>query len=109
MSSCSSPVFTVSDGSNSRTCAPEIDDGLCSVPRGTVNTEPSEVHDAFATVVVPQRDVDVAADHMKELVGVDMAMPDELAANLDDADVEVVDARDYVRAPFGIERSKGAV
>ena len=61
----------------------------------------------FAAVGVPQGDVEFSLQDEKELVGVDMAVPDKFALDLGDADVIVVDAGDDARTPLGIEGGQG--
>ena len=95
--SCRSPVVDVPDGSNIR-MSPPVDEGLCSVPRGTTNVSGPQIDGPLAPVGVAERDAELAADHEKELVGVVVSVPDVLPPGVRDTDVVVVDLADDPRA-----------
>lgn len=62
-----------------------------------------KVDRALLSSACAKRDVDVSVEDEEELVGVGVAVPDELALDLRDADVVVVDLSDDLGAPELVE------
>ena len=54
---------------------------------------------AQGDLAVAQPDRQAAVEHEEELVGVGVAVPDELALDLDDLDLVVVKGRDHLGGP----------
>src|SRR5262245_3818600 len=62
-----------------------------------------QVASAQVNRAVAELDFELALEHEEEVVGVRMAMPDELALDLDDLDLVVVHRRDDARREAVVE------
>lgn len=92
------PVFRVSAGSNSRTCASPSATGLCSTPRGTME----KLALAEVDAPLPEFDREVAVEHEEQLVGC-VVVPDELAVEFGELDYLAVEFADELRRPLFVE------
>ena len=67
-----------------------------------------QTNDAL-TGLISQRDLHVAVEHVEELVGLGVGMPDKLASDLDDPNVVIVYPGDDMGRPFRGERREGLI